>query len=119
MLRHALVVGVLWVGACGGPTVPDGRPTIDGEIVSWASIPVPAGGGERTVTVRVAEGECSELEAVVPVDGESFVVREANGSVVAALEEDLEFGLRIRVWTVEPVDSCPWSGHATVAELVR
>ena len=113
---HAMLAAS--VLGCDGLTVPDEPPAVEGTVVSWATIPTPPdvtpGGSIRFLT---ADETCNDVTVSIRFTPSQFVIRLPDGTLEAAVFDDLRLGQRARAWTVEPVSGCPWLGTGRVLEL--
>lgn len=117
----AFVAGLLVVG-CGdpmGPSVPEGPPSVEGTILFWTSIPTPPD-VTPGVSIRIqrAAPACNDITVHVTITPQRFGLRLPDGTLQAAMYEDLEEGLTVRAWVPESVVMCPFDGSATFVELV-
>lgn len=110
MKRILMGLGIVTV-ACSGLTLPDGPPSLDGSVVVWTAVASP----EEGFFLQV-EDEGAICEILVRRPETRFLRRLPSGELESATADDLEQGLRVRVWTVEPIN-CPGSGVADAVEL--
>ena len=122
--RNCRVAKLIQVGfasslvACSGLMVPNEAPTVEGTVVSWATIPTPPdvtpGGGIRILT---ADESCNDVTVWIKFVPREFVKRSPDGSLKSAVFNDLRLGQAVRAWTIEPVMGCPWSGTGRFVEI--
>lgn len=112
MRKLTCVAFVILIGvSCSALTVPETEASLDGAVVAWTVII----SQEEGFFLRVRQdGEVCEV--LVDRPEAQFLRRLPNGSLEEAEYEDLEVGLRVRVWTTAPI-ACPGSGDAEVVEL--
>jgi len=107
-----MVLGALLAG-CGGITLPDAPPTVEGTVDGWDA-PFP---GSITTFIGVVVDATGCLHSTFVSDNTDFALRRADGSTTRGTFRDLKRGQPIRVWTTEPVSGCPSSSTAVALEV--
>lgn len=114
MVRGLAAAVALLCVACGGVTLPDAAPDVEGTVQSW-DVPFP-GSNSTNIDIFVGGLGCVH-ETFLPEDTE-FGLRRSDGSVTQGSYRDLEVGQPIRVWTTSQVEVCAVGSTAAAVEIV-
>lgn len=109
-----LTLSISLLTGCSGLTLPGDPPDVEGTVILW-DVPFP---GESEFFLRLAVTDQGCVHRTLIADDTDLALRQPGGSLTAATFKDLEMGQTIRVWTREPVTSCPGNSTARAAEIL-
>ena len=109
-----LFSGVVGLSACGGLTLPDRAPGIQGEIVGIGP-GVPFGSAQAMWVKETPDEACGIVFRTTDAE---VVVRGGDGGLEPRATSDLTLGMSVRVWFDAVAESCPGQSDAEVIEIV-